>query len=101
MAVAISARQEVRVRFGRDDRFVEQPTSAPWGKKEPWMPQLCRLDRSAAQWRDLRFTLRATNLVPVFLGQQLLELWSGTQSRKILIFNQAFAIFEAFVHSLT
>ena len=50
-----AAWQEIRVRSGRDDKFARRklPT-LQWMRARPWLSKL-HLDRSAAEWRDLRF----------------------------------------------
>jgi hypothetical protein len=57
-ALSSAARQEIRVRFGRDDKFVEPFTPLrPLGTQNNFLQQNCHLDRSVAQWRDLWFLL--------------------------------------------
>jgi hypothetical protein len=72
-------REEIRVRFGRDDKFVGKPQQRFFihlggpqahdlsgrddksveGDTSLIPPQNCHLDRSEAQWRDLRFVSQA------------------------------------------
>jgi hypothetical protein len=51
-----AAWQEIRVRSGRDDKFVGAIHGyVRLGTSLVSVQQICHLDRSVAQWRDLRF----------------------------------------------
>jgi hypothetical protein len=45
------------LRSGRDDKFVARFETIFHGKGVIAYPQICHLDRSVAEWRDLRFLL--------------------------------------------
>src|SRR5580692_19014 len=56
MAMSSAARQEIRVRSGRDDNsFARTLWYSSWEKQQLALKRNCHLDRSVAEWRDLRF----------------------------------------------
>jgi hypothetical protein len=48
VVASCAAWQEIRVRSGRDDKFVVRLTVSPQGNKVMSLQQICHLDRSAA-----------------------------------------------------
>jgi hypothetical protein len=56
--------QEIRVRSSRDDKFIAGKfPELPVGTRMLMAQQICHLDRSAAEWRDLRFLLRPQQML--------------------------------------
>ncbi len=56
MVLSSAAWQEIRVRSGRDDKFVLKSMISH--DNRPFLQQICHPDRSEAKWRDLRLVLR-------------------------------------------
>jgi hypothetical protein len=61
---------------GRDQKLVRQ--MALKREKPPILQQICHLDRSVAEWRDLRFLLSGTHTPSLAPAQSLAkQIWRG------------------------